>query len=163
MLFLYTGWLTYTCLYQWKVLINESPLARSLAVKYKIRHAKPHYQDTLIVSRTVRSNVTDTGNNQLILPNATATGTNRSVLGFSEFSDAELAGFRLRCGIWITFVIASTFVAAAKFYFGYRVSGYCVYIIFYSSIMNSFFIWNVFTRLVEKWYSWIYLTWTEFA
>ncbi|EFN77342.1 uncharacterized protein LOC105189680 [Harpegnathos saltator] len=71
----------------------------------------------------IPNNVTDTSNNQLILPNATANGTNRGILGFSEFSDAELAGFRLRCGIWITFVVASTFVAAAKFYFGYRGPG----------------------------------------
>lgn len=73
-------------------------------------------------SRIVRSNVTDAGNNQLILSNATASDASRSLLGFSEFSDAELAGFRLRCGIWITFVLATIFVAAAKFYFGYRVS-----------------------------------------
>ncbi|KMQ98188.1 hypothetical protein RF55_1461 [Lasius niger] len=67
------------------------------------------------------SNVTDVSNNQLILSNTTgANGTNRNLLGFFEFSDAELAGYRLRCAVWITFVLATGFVAAAKFYFGYR-------------------------------------------
>lgn len=95
--------------------------------------------ETLIVSQIVRSNVTDTSNNQLILSNATASGTNRSLLGFSEFSDAELAGYRLRCGIWITFVVASTFVAAAKFYFGYRVSVQRICTPLFSTIMEFSF------------------------
>lgn len=70
----------------------------------------------------VYSNVTTAGNNQLILSNTTSNGTNRSFLDFSEFNDAELASYRLRCGVWITFVLATGFVAAAKFYFSDRVS-----------------------------------------
>lgn len=69
------------------------------------------------------NNVTNAGNNQLILSNTTTNGTNRSLLDFSEFSDAELAGCRLRCGVWLTFVIATAFVAAAKFYFGHEGPG----------------------------------------
>ncbi|EFN72819.1 hypothetical protein EAG_00900 [Camponotus floridanus] len=72
----------------------------------------------------IPNNVTDASNNQLILSNATgANGTNRNLLGFFEISDAELAGYRLRCAVWITFVLATGFVAAAKFYFGYRGPG----------------------------------------
>ncbi|XP_029155826.1 uncharacterized protein LOC114928719 [Nylanderia fulva] len=72
----------------------------------------------------IPNNVTDASNNQLILSNTTgAGGTNRNLLGFFEFSDAELAGYRLRCAVWITFVLATGFVAAAKFYFGYRGPG----------------------------------------
>lgn len=70
----------------------------------------------------IYSNVTTAGNNQLILSNTAASGTNRSLLDFSEFNDAELASYRLRCGVWITFVFATGFVAAAKFYFGDQVS-----------------------------------------
>lgn len=53
-----------------------------------------------------------------------STERNRSLLTGSVFElrQAELAGFRLRCGIWSTFALATVFVAAAKFYFGYRVS-----------------------------------------
>lgn len=70
----------------------------------------------------VYSNVTTAGNNQLILSNTTSNGTNRSFLDFSEFNDAELASYRLRCGVWITFVLVTGFVAAAKFYFSSEVS-----------------------------------------
>ncbi|XP_017884058.1 uncharacterized protein LOC108627363 isoform X2 [Ceratina calcarata] len=66
------------------------------------------------------NNVTTAGNNQLILSNPTSNGTNRSLLDFSEFNDAELASYKLRCGVWITFVLATGFVAAAKFYFSDR-------------------------------------------
>ncbi|XP_033361226.1 uncharacterized protein LOC117239616 [Bombus vosnesenskii] len=65
----------------------------------------------------ISNNVTTAGNNQLILSNTTSNGTNRSFLDFSEFNDAELASYRLRCGVWITFVLVTGFVAAAKFYF----------------------------------------------
>ncbi|XP_077270477.1 uncharacterized protein LOC143901790 [Temnothorax americanus] len=76
----------------------------------------------------IPNNVTDASNNQLILSNATgANGTerNRSLLTGSVFDlrEAELAGFRLRCGIWSSFALATIFVAAAKFYFGYRGPG----------------------------------------
>ncbi|XP_011164013.1 uncharacterized protein LOC105198861 [Solenopsis invicta] len=76
----------------------------------------------------IPNNVTDASNNQLILSNPTGTnGTdrNRSLLTGSVFDlrEAELAGFRLRCGIWSTFAVATVFVAAAKFYFGYRGPG----------------------------------------
>lgn len=56
------------------------------------------------------------------MSNTVASGTNRSILDLSEFSDAELAGYRLRCGIWITFVLATGFVVAAKFSFGHEVN-----------------------------------------
>ncbi|EZA54172.1 uncharacterized protein LOC105280395 isoform X2 [Ooceraea biroi] len=74
----------------------------------------------------IPNNVTDVSNNQLILSNATSTNSSNrgcQFLGFSEFSDADLAGYRLRCGIWITFILVTTFVAIAKFYFGYREPG----------------------------------------
>ncbi|XP_015110149.1 uncharacterized protein LOC107036604 isoform X1 [Diachasma alloeum] len=45
---------------------------------------------------------------------------NGAILEFPEMRDAELAGYRLRCGVWITFVLASGFVSIAKFYFGNR-------------------------------------------
>lgn len=67
----------------------------------------------------ISNNVTTAGNNQLILSNTTPNGTNRSLLDFSEFNDAELASCRLRCGVWITFVLAFGFAAVARFYFGY--------------------------------------------
>nr|XP_012224163.1 PREDICTED: uncharacterized protein LOC105673240 [Linepithema humile]XP_012224164.1 PREDICTED: uncharacterized protein LOC105673240 [Linepithema humile] len=68
--------------------------------------------------------LSETSNNLSNVSNVTSTnGANRSLLGFSEFSDADLAGYRLRCGVWITFVLATFFVAAAKFYFGYRGPG----------------------------------------
>lgn len=73
-------------------------------------------------------NVTTAGNNQLILSNTTSNGTNRSLLDFSEFNDAELASYRLRCGVWITFVLAAGFVAAAKFYFGDKGQGIEIFI-----------------------------------
>ncbi|XP_066588915.1 uncharacterized protein [Prorops nasuta] len=69
------------------------------------------------------NNVTNIGNNQQILSNSSTNGTNRSLLDFSEFTDAELAGYRLRSGVWITFVLATGFVAAAKFYFGHQGPG----------------------------------------
>lgn len=56
------------------------------------------------------------------MSNTVASGTNRSILDLSEFSDAELAGYRLRCGVWITFVLATGFVVAAKFSFGHEVN-----------------------------------------
>lgn len=68
-------------------------------------------------------NVTTAGNNQLILSSATSNGANRSLLDFSEFNDAELASYKLRCGVWVTFVLATGFVAAAKFYFSDRSQG----------------------------------------
>ncbi|KYN18302.1 hypothetical protein ALC57_09409 [Trachymyrmex cornetzi] len=76
----------------------------------------------------IPNNVTDASNNQLILSNTTGvngTERNRSLLTGSVFElrQAELAGFRLRCGIWSTFALATVFVAAAKFYFGYRGPG----------------------------------------
>ncbi|XP_043577843.1 uncharacterized protein LOC122565687 isoform X2 [Bombus pyrosoma] len=71
----------------------------------------------------ISNNVTTAGNNQLILSNTTSNGTNRSFLDFSEFNDAELASYRLRCGVSITFVLATGFVAAAKFYFSDRGQG----------------------------------------
>ncbi|KAL6258667.1 uncharacterized protein LOC105433391 [Pogonomyrmex barbatus] len=76
----------------------------------------------------IPNNVTDASNNQLILSNTTGannTERNRSLLTESVFElrEAELAGFRLRCGVWSTFALATIFVAAAKFYFGYRGPG----------------------------------------
>ncbi|KAG7208939.1 hypothetical protein KM043_015116 [Ampulex compressa] len=68
-------------------------------------------------------NVTNAGNNHLISSNTTSNGTSRSLVDFSEFGDTELAGYRLRCGVWITFVLATGFVAAAKFYFGHQGPG----------------------------------------
>lgn len=56
------------------------------------------------------------------MSNATSNGTNRGLLVFSDVNDAELASVRLRCGVWITFVIATGLVAAAKFYFSDEVS-----------------------------------------
>ncbi|KAG8036129.1 hypothetical protein G9C98_004709 [Cotesia typhae] len=35
-------------------------------------------------------------------------------------NSAELAGYRLRCGVWITFILATGFVSIAKFYFNHR-------------------------------------------
>ncbi|XP_046427812.1 uncharacterized protein [Neodiprion pinetum] len=65
------------------------------------------------------------GNNQLHPPSETAADPahNRSLLDFSEFTDAELAGCRLRCGVWITCVLAAGFVVAAKFYFDHQGTG----------------------------------------
>lgn len=68
-------------------------------------------------------NVTNAGNNQLILSNTVTNGTNRSILSLSEFSDAELAGYRLRCGVWITFVLGTGVVVAATFSFGHESPG----------------------------------------
>lgn len=76
----------------------------------------------------ISNNVTTAGNNQLILSNTTSNGTNRSLLDFSEFNDAELASYRLRCGVWITFVLATGFVAAAKFYFSDRGQGIEIFV-----------------------------------
>ena len=58
-----------------------------------------------------------------ILPNETTNaGLNRSgILDFSEMTDTELAGYRLRCGIWITFVLVTGLLSVGKFYFGNRV------------------------------------------
>lgn len=57
-----------------------------------------------------------------IITNETTSSLNRAgFLDFSEISDTELAGYRLRCGVWITFVLATGFVSVAKFYFGHRV------------------------------------------
>ncbi|XP_043273823.1 uncharacterized protein [Venturia canescens] len=61
-----------------------------------------------------------------VLPNETTNngGLNRAgFLDFSEISDTELAGYRLRCGVWITFVLATGFVSVAKFYFSNRDAG----------------------------------------
>ncbi|KAL0117448.1 hypothetical protein PUN28_010349 [Cardiocondyla obscurior] len=82
----------------------------------------------LVQLNNIPNNVTDASNNQLILSNTTAANgaeRNRSLLTGSVFElrEAELAGFRLRCGIWSTFALATVFVAAAKFYFGYRGPG----------------------------------------
>ncbi|XP_011688601.1 PREDICTED: uncharacterized protein LOC105450456 [Wasmannia auropunctata] len=76
----------------------------------------------------IPNNVTDASNNQLILSNATGVNgaeRNGSLLTESDFElrEAELAGFRLRCGIWSTFALATVFVVGAKFYFGYRGPG----------------------------------------
>lgn len=73
-------------------------------------------------------NVTTAGNNQLILSNTATNGTNRSLLDFSEFNDAEVASYRLRCGVWTTFVFATGFVAAARFYFGDHGQGIEVFV-----------------------------------
>ncbi|XP_012257163.2 uncharacterized protein LOC105686689 isoform X1 [Athalia rosae] len=47
----------------------------------------------------------------------------RGLLDFSDFTDAELAGHRLRCGVWITIVLAGGFIVAAKFYFDHQGTG----------------------------------------
>ncbi|XP_015174718.1 PREDICTED: uncharacterized protein LOC107065494 isoform X2 [Polistes dominula] len=66
-----------------------------------------------------RNNVTNAGNNQLIVSNTVASGTNRSILNLSELSDANLAKYRLRCGVLVT-IVATGFVVAAKLSFGYE-------------------------------------------
>ncbi|XP_014603180.1 PREDICTED: uncharacterized protein LOC106786383 isoform X1 [Polistes canadensis] len=73
-------------------------------------------------------NVTNAGNNQLILSNTVASGTNRSILDLSELSDADLAGYRLRCAVWITFVLATGFVVAAKLSFGHEGLGLEIFV-----------------------------------
>ncbi|XP_053988460.1 uncharacterized protein LOC128892566 [Hylaeus anthracinus] len=65
----------------------------------------------------ISNNVTTAGNTQLILSNTTPNGTNRSLLDFSEFNDAELTCYRFRCCVWISFVLTTVFGGAAKFYF----------------------------------------------
>ncbi|XP_043254129.1 uncharacterized protein LOC122398391 isoform X1 [Colletes gigas] len=85
----------------------------------------------------IPNNVTTAGNNQLILSNTTPNGTNRSLLDFSEFNDAEIASYRLRCGLWITFVLAAGFVAAAKLYFANQGQG-----------LEIFVFWGLSTLLV---------------
>ncbi|XP_012273135.1 uncharacterized protein LOC105695792 [Orussus abietinus] len=67
------------------------------------------------------NNVGTVGNDRLTLP--VINDTSRGLLHFSDFSDAELAGYRLSCGVWITFVLAIGFVAAAKFYFDHQGTG----------------------------------------
>lgn len=124
MFFLYTGWLTYTCLSNQKVFINDSPFADKFD-DHGYRFIYCNWYKRLKATSMpliVYSNVTTAGNNQLILSNTTANGTNRSLLDFTEFNDAELASYRLRCGVRITFVLATGFVAAARFYFGDRAS-----------------------------------------
>ncbi|OXU25630.1 hypothetical protein TSAR_016006 [Trichomalopsis sarcophagae] len=64
-------------------------------------------------------NTSNTGNNQQVLP-PSVSATNRGLLNFSDFNDAEMAGYRLRCSVWIIFVLATGFVAAAKFYFDHQ-------------------------------------------
>jgi hypothetical protein len=64
------------------------------------------------------NNATNSGYNQQVLPPTSA--ANRGLLNFSEFNDAEMAGYRLRCSVWIIFVLATGFVAAAKFYFDHQ-------------------------------------------
>ncbi|XP_036149860.1 uncharacterized protein LOC105838150 isoform X2 [Monomorium pharaonis] len=102
-------------------------IARSTARIHNNRH---HNSSSLSAAQlnNIPNNVTNANNNQLILSNTTsANGTeqNRSLLTGNVFDlrEAELAGFRLRCGIWSTFALATVFVAAAKFYFGYRGPG----------------------------------------
>ncbi|XP_058791665.1 anaphase-promoting complex subunit 5 isoform X2 [Phymastichus coffea] len=65
------------------------------------------------------NNVNNSNNNQQALPQSTS-ATNRGLLNFSEFSDAEMAGYRLRCSVWIIFILATGFVAAARFYFDHQ-------------------------------------------
>ncbi|XP_078044996.1 uncharacterized protein LOC144474212 isoform X1 [Augochlora pura] len=65
----------------------------------------------------IPNNVTTAGNNQLILSNTSSNGTNRSLLDFSEFNDAELASYKLRCGVCTIFIVMIGFLAAGKFYF----------------------------------------------
>ncbi|XP_076675166.1 uncharacterized protein LOC143372634 isoform X1 [Andrena cerasifolii] len=71
----------------------------------------------------ISNNVTTAGNNQLILSNATANGTNRSLLDFSEFNETELANYRLRYAVCITFILATGYIVVAKFYFGNQNQG----------------------------------------
>ncbi|KZC09685.1 hypothetical protein WN55_00819 [Dufourea novaeangliae] len=86
----------------------------------------------------ISNNVTTAGNNQLILSNTTPNGTNRSLLDFSEFNDAELASYRLRCGVWITFVLAAGFIAAAKFYFRDEGQGIEIFVVWGLSTLTLF-------------------------
>ncbi|XP_076755050.1 uncharacterized protein LOC143425880 [Xylocopa sonorina] len=86
----------------------------------------------------ISNNVTTAGNNQLILSNGTPNGTNRNLLDFSEFNDAELtANYRFRCGLWIIFVLATVFVAATKFYLSDR--GQVEIFIFWGLLTSSLF------------------------
>lgn len=80
------------------------------------------FQQTLIIIYffSFSSNLNNTNNNQQALPQSTS-ATNRGLLSFSEFSDAEMAGYRLRCSVWIIFILATGFVAAARFYFDHQV------------------------------------------
>ncbi|XP_076232768.1 uncharacterized protein LOC143178152 isoform X2 [Calliopsis andreniformis] len=83
------------------------------------------------------NNVTTAGNNQLILSNSTSNGTNRSLLDFSEFSQPELSSYRLRCAVCITFVLATGYVAVAKFFFGDQSQG-----------IEAFVFWALLTLLL---------------
>ncbi|XP_011494895.1 PREDICTED: uncharacterized protein LOC105359864 [Ceratosolen solmsi marchali] len=65
------------------------------------------------------SNTNTTGNN-LHVPQSTSNSSSRGLLNFSELNDAVMAGYRLRCSVWIIFVLATGFVAAAKFYFDHQ-------------------------------------------
>ncbi|XP_034941827.1 uncharacterized protein [Chelonus insularis] len=65
--------------------------------------------------------VTNTTHVRRVLPNDPT--LNRGIIDFSEIAEisrAELAGYRLRCGVFIIFVLATGFVSIAKFCIGHR-------------------------------------------
>ncbi|KAJ8679414.1 hypothetical protein QAD02_015201 [Eretmocerus hayati] len=62
------------------------------------------------------NNSSDPGNNQQILPQS-SNNTNGGTSNFSEFSYADMTNYKLRCSVWIIFLMITGFAAAARFYF----------------------------------------------
>lgn len=72
-------------------------------------------------SSHVQAQMTDNGNNlgNTSLPQSAIPGSG-GFINLSDFSDAELTGYKLKCGLWFIFILSTSLVAAAKFYFDHQ-------------------------------------------